>query len=191
MSKGIEVKTTKEIKEALSLQPQFKAKPETEKNEKLKDEDSDIYNTYPPFIAFFVKMALQLSRFHYITLSFNISAVYIALGLLISLQPPFFPSEAEKMGATPAEYGFVFGIANLSLFIFSPVFGKYGPVIGPKLCFNLGAVLQGVSGFLFAFLPYCTTTGSFIGLAYLLRALEGLGKKYFYLYFYGQHTANR
>ena len=44
--------------------------------------------------------------------------VYISLGLLISLQPPFYPSEAEKMGATPAQYGFVFGIANLSLFLF-------------------------------------------------------------------------
>ena len=118
---------------------------------------------------------LELSKCHYITLSVNISAVYIALGLLISLQPPFFPSEAEKMGATPAEYGFVFGIANLSLFIFSPIFGRFGPKIGTKTCFNLGAVLQGVSGFLFAFLPYLKTTGSFIGLAYLLRFLEGLG----------------
>ena len=34
---------------------------------------------------------------------------------------------------------------------------------------------QGVSGFLFAFLPYCKTTSSFIGLSYLLRFLEGLG----------------
>ncbi len=81
----------------------------------------------------------------------------------MQLQPPFYPSEAEKMGATPAEYGFVFGIANLSLFMFSPFFGKYGTKIGPKLCFNIGAVMQGVSGFLFAFLPYLKTTGSFIG----------------------------
>ena len=44
--------------------------------------------------------------------------MYVALGLLLSLQPPFYPSEAEKMGAKPAEYGFVFGIANLSLFLF-------------------------------------------------------------------------
>ena len=100
------------------------------------------------------------------------------MGLLISLQPPFFPSEAEKKGATAAEYGFVFGIANLSLFIFSPIFGKYGTKIGPKLCFNVGAVLQGVSGFLFAFLPYLTSTGAFIGLAYVLRFLEGLGLYY-------------
>lgn len=93
-------------------------------------------------VKIFKMAGLQLSKCHYVVLSFNISAVYIALGLLISLQPPFFPSEAEKMGATPAEYGFVFGIANLSLFIFSPVFGKYGPKIGPKTCFNIGAVLQ-------------------------------------------------
>jgi uncharacterized membrane protein (DUF485 family) len=50
--------------------------------------------------------------------SFVFLPVYIALGLLISLQPPFYPSEAEKIGASPAEYGFVFGIANLSLFLF-------------------------------------------------------------------------
>ena len=96
---------------------------------------------------------------------------------MISLQPPFFPSEAEKKGATAAEYGFVFGIANLSLFIFSPIFGKYGTKIGPKICFNAGAVLQGISGFLFAFLPYFDSTAAFIGLAYVLRFLEGLGKK--------------
>jgi len=101
--------------------------------------------------------------------------VYIALGLLISLQPPFYPSEAEKKGATPAQYGFVFGIANLSLFLFSPVFGRYGAAIGPKLCFNVGAVAQGVSGFAFAFLPYLDSVGAFIGISYLLRFIEGMG----------------
>ena len=103
------------------------------------------------------------------------SLVYIALGLLISLQPPFYPSEAEKKGATPAQYGFVFGIANLSLFIFSPIFGGYSAKIGPKICFNVGAVSQGVSGFLFAFLPYVNDVGGFIGISCLLRAIEGMG----------------
>lgn len=79
------------------------------------------------------------------------------------------------MGATPAQYGFVFGIANLSLFLFSPFFGKYGGRLGPKMCFNIGSVLQGVSGFLFGFLPYFKDVGAFIGLSYLLRFLEGLG----------------
>ncbi len=90
-----------------------------------------------------------LSKIRFVALSFNVSTgsggpillcivsvkkkipfnffltaflVYIALGLLLSLQPPFYPSEAEKKGAKPAEYGFVFGIANLSLFVFRQVF---------------------------------------------------------------------
>ena len=152
---------------------------EKDKKDCLKVDDSDIYSTHHPYIAPFLKMWLQFSQCHYKMLLINISAVYLTLGLLISLQPPFFPSEAEKKGATPAQYGFMFGITNLTIFILSPIFGKYGSRIGPKLCFNIGAVLQGVSGFLCAFLTYCTTTGSFIGLAYLLRALEGLGEKGF------------
>ena len=97
------------------------------------------------------------------------------MGLLISLQPPFYPSEAELKGAKPSEYGFVFGIANLSLFIFSPIFGKYGSRIGPKICFDCGSVMQGVSGFMFAFLLYCDGVAVFIGFSYLLRFIEGLG----------------
>ena len=58
---------------------------------------------------------------------------------------------------------------------FSPFFGKYGGRLGPKMCFNIGSVLQGVSGFLFGFLPYFKDVGAFIGLSYLLRFLEGLG----------------
>ena len=117
---------------------------------------------------------LNISKLRYVFLSVNISGVYIALGLLISLQPPFYPSEAEKMGATPAEYGFVFGIANLSLFLFSPIFGAYATRIGPKTCFNCGAVLQGVSGFLFAFLPYCTRLCCSIPLPAKMQCLQNL-----------------
>ena len=57
----------------------------------------------------------------------------------------------------------------------SPFFGKFGARIGPKTCFNIGAVVQGLSGFLFAFLPYLDAVGWFIGLSYLLRFLEGMG----------------
>ena len=35
--------------------------------------------------------------------------------------------------------------------------------------------MQGVSGFLFAFLPYCDGVALFISLSYLLRFIEGLG----------------
>ena len=101
--------------------------------------------------------------------------VYVALGLLISLQPTFYPSEAELKGAKPSEYGLVFGIANLSLFIFSPVFGKFASRIGLKTCFNVGAIMQGVSGLSFAFVPYLDNVAIFLSLSYVLRFLEGLG----------------
>ena len=41
------------------------------------------------------KLPLQLSKCHCIALSVNVSVVYVALGLLISLQPPFYPSEVR------------------------------------------------------------------------------------------------
>ena len=81
------------------------------------------------------------------------------------------------MGATPAQYGFVFGIANLSLFLFSPVFGKYGTKFGPKLCFNFGAVLQ-VYYIICTFL--CTTSDivySFV-ILFLLRFLVRENDRY-------------
>ncbi len=31
------------------------------------------------------------------------SSAYIVWGLLLSLQPPFYPSEAERKGATPSQ----------------------------------------------------------------------------------------
>ena len=101
--------------------------------------------------------------------------VYVSLGLLLSLQPTFYPSEAEKRGAKPSEYGFVFGIANLSLFVFGPVFGKFGSQLGLKLCFNIGAVMQGVSGFLFAFVASLNDVTTFLTFSYILRFLEGMG----------------
>lgn len=69
-------------------------------------------------------------------------AAYAVWGLLISLIPPFYPMEAEGKGATPSQYGFVFGIANLAAFISAPIFGRWGPIVGPKILYNSGAYLQ-------------------------------------------------
>ena len=87
----------------------------------------------------------------------------------MSLQPPFYPLEAEKKGATPSQYGFVFGIANLAAFIFAPIFGKFGAQIGPKLLYNMGAFTQGFVGVSFGFLKYVQDAAPFLGLSYFLR----------------------
>ena len=46
---------------------------------------------------------IQLSRTHLVLMSISIASAYFVWGLLISLQPPFYPSEAESKGATPSQ----------------------------------------------------------------------------------------
>ena len=69
------------------------------------------------------------------------------------------------------QYGFVFGIVSLAAFLFAPIFGRYGTAIGPKLLYNTGGFVQGLSGIAFGLLDYVQDTVAFIGLSYFLRYL--------------------
>lgn len=40
------------------------------------------------------------------------------------------------------QYGFVFGIVNLAAFFSAPVHGRYGHLVGAKLMYNVGGMLQ-------------------------------------------------
>ena len=51
----------------------------------------------------------MLSKSRTIFLGLSVAAAYVTWGLLISLQPPFYPSEAEKKGATPSQVNTVLG----------------------------------------------------------------------------------
>jgi MFS family permease len=57
------------------------------------------------------------------------------------LQAPFFPQEAERKGANATEYGLVFGIFELVVFLISPIYGQYLNRIGPKVSDPLIALL--------------------------------------------------
>ncbi|ODM87702.1 MFS-type transporter SLC18B1 [Orchesella cincta] len=81
--------------------------------------------------------------------SVNIIADLFA-GIVYSLQAPFYPQEAEKKGATPTEYGLVFGVFELTMFLVSPFYGK----------FTLDQIQDRVW---------------FIGLSFLIRILEASG----------------
>ncbi len=85
---------------------------------------------------------------------------YVVWGMLFSVQPPFYPGEAEKKGATPAQvgkhktfshkivqknvislilkYGFVFGIAHMAAMLAAPVFAVFAGRIGPKKVYLTG-----------------------------------------------------
>ena len=52
-----------------------------------------------------------------------------SVGLCASLQATFYPIEATLKGASASQFGAVFGIIHLSLFMFGPLVGKYLPPI--------------------------------------------------------------
>ena len=61
------------------------------------------------------------------------------------------------------------------MFFFSPIFGKYIPKLGAKLCLCVGCLLASFSGILFGFLSYIQKPDLFIFLSAVLRFFEGLG----------------
>ena len=61
--------------------------------------------------------------------------------MCVSLQAPFYPAEAEKKGATATQYGLVFGIFELTVFVVSPVIGKFLPKVINFSCFNCDNII--------------------------------------------------
>ena len=107
---------------------------------------------------------------------------------MISLQPPFYPSEAEKKGAKPTEvskkmsnfrsaknliflfqYGSVFGAFYLGAFLFCPISGQIGRKIGPKVLCISGAMIQAICTVIFGFLEDVNDKDEFIGFSIALR----------------------
>lgn len=97
------------------------------------------------------------------------------LAACVSLQAPFFPKEAELKGATATEYGLVFGVYELAIIFVSPVVGKLVGSSSPKLWIQLGLLLTGFMTILFGFLDRAPYGNWFIGLAFAIRVLEGVG----------------
>jgi len=102
--------------------------------------------------------------------------VYISWGLTDSIQAPFYPIEAANKGATPQEYGAVFGIIHLAMFVCGPLFGKYMPVLGVYRVFIFGVLATAVCSSLFGLLTYIEHTWAFLGCSYGLRLLEGVAE---------------
>jgi len=99
--------------------------------------------------------------------------------ICVSLQAPFFPAEAEKKGAVATEYGLVFGIFELVVFVVSPLYGQYLDKFGPKLLFNAGIFTTGSAAILFGMLDRIPDHYTFIGLAFTIRIIEALGNAAF------------
>ena len=105
----------------------------------------------------------------------NLSLLNICWGLVASIQAPFFPIEAAQKGASATEFGGVFGIIHLAIFITSPLMGKFVSLLGLSNIFKFGLLLSCVSAISFGLLTYVENKIVFLVGAYSLRLIEGVG----------------
>lgn len=97
----------------------------------------------------------------------------------VSLQAPFYPSEAEKKGATASQYGLVFGVFELTVFLVSPIYGRFMTRLGPKLINNSGIFTVSIMCIVFGFLDRIQDTDTFIGFCFAVRIVEAMGNAAF------------
>lgn len=107
---------------------------------------------------------------------FILGLINFSEGVIISLQAPFYPAEAEKKGATATEYGLIFGIFELVVFLVSPIFGKYMTKIGTKFILNAGIFITSTCCILFGFLDKVEGRDAFVGLSFAVRIVQAVGE---------------
>ena len=109
----------------------------------------------------------------------TLCVTHLCNGMCVSLQAPFYPAEAEKKGATATEYGLVFGIFELTVFLVSPIIGKCLPRIGIRKAFSGGITITGIMCVLFGLLNRIDDSKTFITLSFVIRIVEALGNSAF------------
>lgn len=123
-------------------------------------------------------MAFDFTKHQWLTLIIMGTADFFN-AICVSLQAPFFPQEAEKKGSTATEYGLVFGIFELVVFLVSPIYGHYLKKIGAKHLFHAGIFTTGISAIVFGLLDRIPGHVLFISAAFIVRIVEALGNAAF------------
>jgi len=120
----------------------------------------------------------QLSRRQWATAAVIAFADFCS-AVCVSLQAPFYPAEAERKGASASEYGLVFGIFELTVFVTSPVFGRYVTKLVPKSMLTAGLFITGICSIFFGLIDLVEGKDAFIGLSFTIRVVEALGNSAF------------
>ena len=105
----------------------------------------------------------------------SLAALNVCWGFMASIMAPFLPVEAEAKGASPSQFGPIFGIIHLALFIISPVMGKVVTRWGLARVFKTGLILISFTSVSFGLLTFVADSSLFLVLAYTLRIVEGIG----------------
>ncbi|XP_072711989.1 MFS-type transporter SLC18B1 isoform X3 [Ciconia boyciana] len=103
------------------------------------------------------------------TASINFSSM-----ICYSILGPFFPSEAEKKGASNTVVGLIFGCFALVNFLTSLIFGNYLTHLGAKFTFVAGMFVSGCVTILFGMLDKVPSGPMFIGFCFLVRAMDAV-----------------
>ncbi|CAH2268750.1 jg23773 [Pararge aegeria aegeria] len=93
----------------------------------------------------------------------------------MSIMAPFFPREATAKGLSETMCGVVFSFYAVVMFITSPFFGKYLPMIGAKFMFTAGMFMAGSCNVLFGTLVLVEDPSTFTVLCFVVRGMEALG----------------
>ena len=82
-------------------------------------------------------------------------------------------------GATPTQYGFVFGIYELMILLTSPLFGKLVNRTCPVALSKYGLLICGASTMAFGLIDLAPAGAAFILLSYGVRVVEGVAASAF------------
>ncbi|XP_050673368.1 MFS-type transporter SLC18B1-like [Leptidea sinapis] len=93
----------------------------------------------------------------------------------MSIMAPFFPREASIKGLSATMCGMVFSFYAVIMFITSPLFGKYLPILGVKFMFTAGMFMAGGCNVIFGTLVLIEDTNTFTILCFIIRGMEALG----------------
>ena len=105
----------------------------------------------------------------------SLACLNVLWGFMASIMAPFLPLEAQSKGAAASEFGPIFGIIHLALFVISPLMGKVINRVGLGNVFNMGLLLISISSLCFGLLTFVKSSSLFLALAYALRIIEGIG----------------
>ena len=105
-----------------------------------------------------------------------IMAAMLLEGMIYSVQGPFYPQEAEVKGLSPAQYGLVFGLYELSGFVFSIPLGFYMTKIGVKYLFVSGIFIIAGTTCVFGFLHFVENGMLFFFYSVLCRLMQSFSE---------------
>jgi MFS family permease len=121
---------------------------------------------------------INFSRQQWLT-SLTFVVVNLCNAMCVSMQAPFYPLEAEKKGCVPSEYGLVFGIFELTVFLVSPLIGANLNRMGLKATLTIGIGTVGVTSICFGFLDRIEDGKTFLALSFTFRIIEACGNAAF------------